>query len=334
MRYRWEKWSAGRLLELRLCDLDIKLEDTWLSDMTEHVLDELDQHGFRFRPHFWLADEWFSPDGTPGVGVPFFLAHKRLMQLEREQMYEVEGGSRAECLMLLRHEVGHTFDTAYTLGRRKRYRELFGSRAERYPDYYRPRPGSRRFVQYLPGWYAQCHPAEDFAETFAVWLDPRSRWRRRYQGWPALEKLRYIDELMRELQTARPVVRSRARPYAITGLRHTLREHYDKKRAHYNVGYSEAYDRGLRMVFDDQSGRSSAAQLLRRNRRHIRELVAVHTGAYEFTVDQLLKEMIGRCKELGLKVRGRDEDAVSEFALMLAVHTTHQLHRGTGWHAV
>ena len=55
---------------------------------------------------------------------------------------------------------------------------------------------------HLPAWYAQAHPAEDFAETFAVWLTPRSQWRRRYRGWPALQKLEYIDELMTALKGA------------------------------------------------------------------------------------------------------------------------------------
>ena len=50
----------------------------------------------------------------------------------------------------------------------------------------------RKFVRHMAGWYAQKHPDEDFAETFAVWLTPRSNWRKRYRGWAALEKLRKI----------------------------------------------------------------------------------------------------------------------------------------------
>ncbi len=130
-------------------------------------------------------------------------------------------------------------------------------------------------MQHLAGWYAQSHPCEDFAETFAVWLDPRSRWRTRYRGWKALEKLEYVDELMQGIVDEPPKVRSRAKPYSLAKLRHTLRSHYDRKRAHYGVGYSDAYDPQLRELFSADPGSKSitAAALLRRKRRVIRERV-------------------------------------------------------------
>ena len=41
--------------------------------------------------------------------------------------------------------------------------------------------------------YAQKHPDEDWAETFAVWLEG-GPWRRRYRDWQvALAKLEYVD---------------------------------------------------------------------------------------------------------------------------------------------
>src|SRR5690606_22025626 len=149
------------------------------------------------------------PDGVPGIAVPFYLAHPRLMRLERDLMLEAEGAHEGTCLRILRHEAGHAIDNAYRLHRRKRWRELFGSFSEPYPDAYRPRPASRKYVQHLNGWYAQAHPAEDFAETFAVWMTPNYPWRRRYEGWPALEKLEYVDELMAEIADTTPPVRTR-----------------------------------------------------------------------------------------------------------------------------
>jgi len=325
--------SRDDLLDLRMCQLKLSLKGSWLEPLIERVRGELDKHDIGHRPHFWLADEWFSPDGVPGVAIPFYLADKRLMRLERSQMYEVEGGTRRECLMLLRHELGHALDTAYALSRRKRWRQLFGSRTERYPDYYRPRPASKRYVQYLAGWYAQSHPAEDFAETFAVWLDPRSRWRTKYVGWAAMKKLQYVDELMGEIAGRPAKVRCRKHPYSLAKLRHTLRTHYERKRAHYGFGYSEAYDSDLRRLFDTScaTGQPTAASVLRLNRRMIRERVARWTGAYEFAVDQLLKEVVGRCRELGLRVDGDIGEAVHEFTVLLAVHVTHQL-RASKWH--
>ena len=137
------------------------------------------------------------------------------MKLEQAQMFTVEGGPEKQCMRILRHEAGHCVDTAYRLHRRKRWRELFGSFTQPYPDAYKPRPNSRRFVTHLDGWYAQAHPAEDFAETFAVWLRPGSRWRKRYADWPALEKLEYVDAFMAR---GRPAAAAGAEPASHRGV--------------------------------------------------------------------------------------------------------------------
>ncbi|MGE4056575.1 MAG: putative zinc-binding metallopeptidase, partial [Vicinamibacterales bacterium] len=128
------------------------------------------------QPHCWLSDEWFTPDGVPGVAIPFYLAHPRLEKLELAQMLEVEGGDATTCLRILRHEAGHAIDNAYQLRRRSTRRRIFGLPSLAYPEYYLPKPYSKSFVQHLDHWYAQSHPDEDCAETFAVWLDRGSQW--------------------------------------------------------------------------------------------------------------------------------------------------------------
>jgi hypothetical protein len=337
MRHRWEDWPVDDLLDTRICDLGLKIDGTWLEALIAQVRRELAARDLRFRPHFWLADEFFTPDEVTGAGIPFYLAHRRLMQLERKQMFEVEGGSRTECLRILRHEVGHAIDNAYRLSRRKRWRDTFGSVSKPYPESYRPNPRSKRFVQHLDGWYAQSHPAEDFAETFAVWLAPRSDWKQQYAGWPALRKLETVDELMRDIAGKPPKVRSRAKPYSLPRLRHTVRTHYQRKRAHYTAGYSEVRDSDLLKLFSADSQhrhRSTAYAFLKRHRRDIRERVATWTGEYEFTLDQVLKDIAGRCKQLKLRLRVPERQAKVDFALMLAVHTIQYLHLGDEWHAL
>jgi hypothetical protein len=142
-------------------------------------------------------------------------------------MHSVEGGNPASCMAIMRHEAGHAIQHAHRLHRRARWRQLFGASSTPYPDRYHPRRHSKRFVRHIPGWYAQSHPDEDFAETFAVWLRPASRWRARYAEWPvALEKLTYIDALMHDLQGVRPPVSTRARPLSIAQSSLTLGEHY------------------------------------------------------------------------------------------------------------
>ena len=186
----WTRLSDEQLLAMRFCDLKLRIERTPLAKRVRRLYRELDKRQIGFRPHVWLSEEWFSPDGVPGIAVPFYLAHPRLERLERRMMRNVEGGSAESAMRILRHEAGHAIDTAYRLRRRRRWREVFGPASLPYPDTYKARPGSRRYVQHLGEWYAQSHPCEDFAETFAVWLKPNSAWRRTYAHWPAYHKLR------------------------------------------------------------------------------------------------------------------------------------------------
>jgi hypothetical protein len=332
----WTRLGREDLLEVRLCDLHLTLEGSWLLRLIERVQRELAAHAFAFRPYFWIGDEWCSPDGIPGVAVPFYLLHPRLMRLERDMMFEVEGASRVESLMLLRHEVGHAMQHAFSLQRRREWQRTFG-RATPYPDFYRPDPMSKRFVHHLPGWYAQSHPAEDFAETFAVWLTPRSRWRERYTNWPALKKLRYVDRLMAELRGKRPRTKTRRRPYALRTLRHTLREHYARRREHYDPGFTDEYDRDLLKLFSAATRyrrNETAVSFLKRHRAELREQVAEWTGEYQMTVDLVLRQMIGRCRELGLRLTGSERATRIEVVIVLTVHTVHLLHRRDEWHAV
>ncbi len=323
--------SDEQLLEMRLCDLPVRIEGSVIERRVQRLYDELAARGLRFRPHVWLSSEWFSPDGVPGIAIPFYLAHPRLEKLEHRQMLEVEGGSEKSCMRILRHEAGHTIDTAYRLHYRKRWRELFGSYRQPYPTSYRPRPNSRAYVLHLDSWYAQAHPAEDFAETFAVWLTPGSRWRQRYKGWPALRKLEYVDELMREIAGKPPVIRARRKVEPLRELKQTLREHYRQKRMYYADEWPDFYDRDLRRLFSDHpryAHRPTAADFLRRIRPQIREVVAEWTGTYQYTIDQVLADMIDRCRELKLRLALPERVAVQQAMIMLTVQTMNYIHAG------
>lgn len=336
--YPWEKSTTQELLEWRLCDLGVELQGTWLEDPIERLYTELKARNLRVRPHCWLSEEWFSPDGIPGIAIPFYLAHPRLKRLERSQILEVEGGTHAECIRLLRHEAGHAIHNAFRLHRRKKWRALFGSSTEPYPDYYRPNPGSRRFVVHLPYWYAQSHPDEDFAETFAVWLTPGSLWKRKYQGWQALRKLRYVDQLMKELAGEKPPIRSRARPDPVHRIKTTLADHYRAKRARYQIFASRAYDQDLLRFFmpaENGSCRApTAAAFLRQHRTEIRRRVARSTGKHELALDTILVEMIARARELKLRAPGRKNQLVIDFAILLAARSAEFAYRGRDWHAL
>ena len=319
------------LLDMQIRDLPIEIIKTPLERRIARLYDELAAKGIRFRPHFWLSDDWFTPDGVPGVAIPFYLAHSRLIRLERKQMLEVEGGTDEWCMRILRHEAGHAIDNAYRLRRRKKWREAFGRATQPYPQYYNPRPFSRSFVVHLDMWYAQSHPVEDFAETFAVWLKPRSRWRKQYKGWPALRKLEAVDELMDEVAPQKPKVLTRAKTDTVRTIRKTLRDHYQYKRSYYGLEHPNFYDRELRRLFSsDERYRANptAASFLRRIRPLLRRSVAKWTGEYQYTIDQVLKEMIDRCRDLRLRLTGSETEAERDALIVLTVQIMNYLHGG------
>jgi len=328
-RFAWASLPDDELLQLRLKDLKVTVEGTWLEGCLTDLDEELEQRGLRVRPHAWISDEWFSPDSTPGIAIPFYLAHPRLMRLERKMIFEVEGGTEQECRRILRHEMGHVVQHAYQLQRRRRWQELFGRSSARYPRYYRPNPASKSYVQHLRMWYAQSHPDEDFAETFAVWLRPRSDWRKRYEGWPALKKLNYVDELMDEIAGQKPLLTKRLRIDPLSQLKETLAEYYEKKQARYSIDAPTTYDRELTRIFSDnpRHRRSLAAStFLRRNRGRLRRMVSKWTGEYQLTLDSVLDDMIDRCRELRLRAVGSERQLTMDFAVLLTAKTVHSLY--------
>jgi hypothetical protein len=320
-----------RLLDLRLCDLGLSIEGTPLAGRVARLYRELEKKHLRFRPHCWLSSDWFSPAGVTGFAIPFYLAHPRLKRLEERLMLQAEGGDPEECMQLLRHETGHAIDTAYRLHHRASWRRVFGRYTEPYPDFYPARPYSKDFVLHLDAWYAQSHPAEDFAETFAVWLSPRSRWRQDYRGWPALEKLEYVDQLMSEIAGVRPPVTCRERTEELSTLRTTLREHYSQKRAKYSGEYPDFYDRDLLRLFAASarsSRRERAADFLLRVRHELRERIAEWTGEAPYTIDQVLKDMVARCRELELVLDRPERQARLDATVLVTVQTMNYLHSG------
>lgn len=327
----WADWPDEKLLDLRMCDLDVRIKGSALAERIKQLYAELKEHNLLFRPYFWLSDEWFTPDGVPGIAIPFYMAHPRLARLELNQMLEVEGGTPAWCMQILRHETGHAIENAYALRRVRRRQKVFGKSSARYPEYYTPKPYSKSFVLHLDTWYAQSHPDEDFAETFAVWLNPESMWRERYAGWPAVKKLECVDQLMREIAGKKTLVNSRERVDHLSRLRKTLREHYKKKREHYGLEYPDFYDRDLRRLFSDApefAGNMTAASFLMRIRKEVRRKVAGWTAEYQYTIDRVLEDMIERCRGLNLRLATPEDQAKLDFTVLLTVQTMNYLHSG------
>ena len=327
----WHELPDEELLALRLSDLPLKIEGALLEGGLARLAAELEARGLNLPIHFYISTEWFTPDRTTSMAVPFYLTHPRLERLERGQMLEVEGGDPEWCMRILRHEAGHVIDNAYKLRLRRRRRVLFGPSSLPYPEVYEPRPYSKSFVLHLDAWYAQAHPDEDFAETFAVWLAPESDWKARYEGWPALAKLEYVDELMRKLRGKTPRVLDPSEVDPLRRMRRTLRHHYRLKRRHYGVEHPHFYDRDLRRLFSDApefAANITAAQFIIRIRKSVRRVVSTWTGIYQYTVDRVLEDMIDRCRDLKLRLAVPEDQARHEFTVLLTVQTMNYLHSG------
>ena len=331
MESNWADLPDQELLKLRICDLHVRIEGSELEPRIAELQKELDARGLPLKPECYLADEWFSPEGSPLVAIPFYLAHPRLKQLELHQMLDVEGGTPEWCEELLRHECGHAYDHAYRFSGREQWIEVFGNPNLEYsPENYRPRPYSRSFVQHLPNWYAQAHPDEDFAETFAVWLAwPPEEWRAHYRGWKALEKLEFVDALMTEARNTPPAVKGGRRAWDASRSKKTLGAYYAAKRKLYAEDFPDVYDADLRAIFGKgDAGEETAAQAMRRLQRPLVISVVRWTGQRKYTVDMLVRRLITRARELKLFAPRDQTKLMIELASYLSALVTNHLHTG------
>lgn len=312
------------LLQMRICNLKLRIPGTELESRIENFYRQLDEKGIPFKPLCYLGDEWFCPEGASTIAIPFYLAHPRLKKLEEKMMLEVEGGTESWCMRLLRHEMGHVLNHAYLLEKEPKWQKLFGPPSLEYSESFRARPYSKRFVRHLDAYYAQSHPEEDFAETVAIWLTPGLDWSHQYRGWKALDKLQYVDDLMRKLAGKRPEVLSRAKMSEASRLRSRLEAYYKRRRRLYAEDFPEFFDADLRKLFADTSNAPDgerAATFLRRSTKPILNAVANWTGEPKFTVNRLLRGLMERCAELDLRVRS--DSAGLEIAAYLATLASH-----------
>ena len=140
-----------------------------------------------------------------------------------------------------------------------------------------------------------------------------------------------VDNYMSSIGGKKPLVSSRATTDPLSRIRKTLRTHYQRKREHYGLDYPSIYDNDLRRLFscDPAHKRNpTAATYLNRIRGELRRSVARWTGEYSYTIDQVVQEMIERCRELKLRVGSSPEDAKRDAMILVAVRTTSFLHEG------
>jgi len=303
----WVDLGDEQLLEKKIAQLGLTITGTPLQAHVQQLHDELAAKGLVFLPPCHVGDEWFVPVGVPAIFVPFFLVHERLRSLEAKMMLEVEGDSAEWFMRLIRHEAAHAYAYAYQLFKKRKWQRVFGrSSADTTPEFYRPRPYSHSFVVHLDDWYAQSHPDEDFAETFAVWLTPGLDWRARFKGWKALQKLEYVDELMLSLAGQPPPFQPEYRERDCNFLNIKLKTYYARKRKQYEDTYPGFYDRDLRQLFagaTDAGPTLKASLYLRQRRRALMDAVCESTNEKKYRVNKLLSRLIERCDQLDLHLK-------------------------------
>lgn len=320
----WENLPDEDILQIRVRDLGLQIQDSELQPLIERLYEELDAKGICFHPLCYLTDEWLCPDKVPIIGIPFHLAHTRLKHIEQKMMYEVEGGTEESCLKLLRHECGHALNYAYELYKKTRWRELFGHFSAKYSNSYDYHPYSRRYVINLQDSYAQSHPDEDFAETFAVWLAPNSRWEQKYRNWPVIKKLRYVDGLMKRISTKAPINTDQEHPpWSASRMTSTLIAHYERKRKALGSEFQGFYDDSLITMFVSKQSSSSnpkASKVLRHHRRALVDSVSRWTGHRKHDIYQLVNTLTLRCDALNLYAKpSQMDDMIGITAFLTAV---------------
>lgn len=326
----WVDLSDAELLEKRICDITLSIEGSDLEEPIQELYKNLEDKQISFHPLCYLSNEWFVLEGETAIGIPFYLAHPRLKKLEDKMMLEVEGGTKAACLKLLRHEAGHALFYAYHLNRKREVHRVFGPSPDEVPETYRPKPYSKSFVRHLDNWYAQAEPDEDFAETFAVWLTPDFDWREYYQGWPALQKLELVDKLVKQIAGKPPLNHSQVKTCWAARLKIKLKNYYIRKQKLYAQDYPDFYDRDLKFIFSEEVTESSekARDFMRRHQKLIINKVSQWTGEKKFIVNNLFKKLTERCQNLKLKVCKSESETLLEVTAYLTSMTSNYLYTG------
>jgi hypothetical protein len=295
----WEEEKA-EVLAKKISELPLKIEGTFLETQIQRLYKEMEAKGLVFRPSCYLSDEWGCPDGIPIIGIPFYLVDQKLSRIEEEYTENLE--KEEEIILYLRHEAGHAFNYAYDLYLREDWHSVFGPFSRPYIEDYKPNPLSKKYVKHMQGWYAQKHPDEDFAETFAVWLTPDLDWRKKYEGWEALKKLEYIDRIAKEIGGMPPKGDDYEQDRPVSELTVTIREHYDQYRSKdFPKQISQLgpmLDGDLREIFEtsNQPNFKSAYDFIMVNRHTIRNLVYYWSGVSIQLLRQLIRYLAERAR--------------------------------------
>lgn len=321
-------------------DLGLTIDGSRLAPIIKQFQQELQAVGLRrLRPRFYLSTEWGVPWGTIAIAIPFYLARQDLVELHQRRNGHVEGHSTGDILRYFRHEMGHVVNYAYQLFDDEEWVKLFGSITQAYVEEYRPEPFSQRYVRHLPGWYAQKHPDEDWAESFAVWMTPPYSWREDYRDWPvAMEKLRYVERTVRRIGDREPIVQDDALDEDVSEIGYSL-DHYYQQSSSADDVLPAGIDGALRAIFEDLgeiedvssvAERLPASELLKRHESCLMTNIYRWTGHFPERTRVLLQALSRRADALRqVYPADREEPAVIAITTLLTALAMNHVHKGS-----
>jgi len=320
------------LLSKKISDLQLKIEGSALEPFIKKLHEEVQAKGISYFPPCYLADEWGCPDGIPAVAIPFYLVDKKLTRLEMKHVKEIEKNDDEEIMRILRHEMGHVVNYAYALYKTPEWKKLFGGFSRPYRDNYRPNPFSKKYVKHLDNWYAQKHPDDDFAETFAIWLTPHATWRESYKGWGALKKLEYVDRVMGQIKDQPPVVYPDLnKEMLVKDIDMTLSDYFKKKIRQYQDEYPDRFDNDLKEIFRQADGgkpAEPAAEFLKKHQKYLTELISHWTGENKYVIKTIFGTFIKRSRDLGLPAaRDAEERLLRELGVLITTLAMNYYHK-------
>lgn len=294
--------SEAAILNMKIKDLPIDENKIPFPEALKKLRLRLKSRGINWTPHIWPSEEWFSPDGITGFAFPFTLLDSKLSRLEKKYVGFIEGDKEKEFFKLACHETGHAIDNAFHLRRNRKRQNLFGKSSLPYPSSYIPKPHSKCFVKHLPDNYAQAHPEEDWAETFAVWLGDKNAWKRKYFNSSALQKLLLVDEMMKAIRFKSPRVLKNSTPLHFKDDERTLKEYFDWRRESLGLNRRNFFNKKVDTIFKSSQG-ECAYVFIKENEHELCQRITNKTGVTKHIAKNITKELGNECKNRDFRLK-------------------------------
>jgi hypothetical protein len=318
-------------LTSRISDLSLDINES-MEPYFRRLRKELKAHRVMLWPDFYFGNEWGCVNKKISISIPFYLATPELRSLQGDST------TKEEMIKILRHETGHAINYGYKLWQKEGWREIFGDFKKKYPKRYlsRVNPWSKSYVKHLhyigDPHYAQKHPDEDWAETFAIWLDPRSHWKDMYRTWPhAFEKLTYVDHLMEEIAGQEVVNQDKKKEGPYSEIEETVSEWWGLD--------GEILDQELQEYLQDMNdlfvrppdgGRKllPAWKLIQKYARLLTERVSLWISkSNKHSVRKCLRRWEAICKNESLRYHPEQEERILiELSVLLTYHVMDGVH--------